>query len=91
MGWVITKARGNESAREQEKREGEQERHKGRGSQDRKGSQNEDAEKGGEERFSTFLFTSMAALVVTNWVFHSQIIECKIKELKLLHLNTQSH
>lgn len=30
MGWVITKARGNESAREQEKREGEQERHKGR-------------------------------------------------------------
>lgn len=66
MGWVITKARGNESAREQEKREGEQERHNGRGSQERKGSQNEDGEKGGEERFFTSVFTSVAAQVVAN-------------------------
>ena len=57
----------------------------------RKGAKMKTGEKRGEERFFTFLFTSMAPQVVTKWIFHSQIIECKIKELKLLHLNTQSH
>lgn len=84
-------SKGKWKIREQKKREREQERHNGRGRQEKKGSQNEDGEKRGEERFFTFLFTSIAAQVVTKWVFHSQIIECKIKELKLLPLNTQSH
>ena len=46
MGWVITKARGNERVREQKKRKREQERHNGRGRQEKKGSQNEDRGEG---------------------------------------------
>ena len=34
MGWVITKASGNERVREQKKRKREQERHNGRGRQE---------------------------------------------------------
>lgn len=44
--------------------------------------------KGGQSPF-TSVFTSVAAQIVTKCIFHSRSIECKIKELKILHLKTE--
>lgn len=65
MGWVITKARGNERLgnrrRGRENRRGTMEGEDRR----RKGAKMKTGEERGQERFFTFLFTSMAAQVVT--------------------------
>lgn len=65
MGWVITKARGNE--RLENRRRGRENRRGTMEEEDRrrKGAKMKTGEKRGEERFFTFLFTSMAAQVVT--------------------------
>lgn len=90
MGWVITKARGNERL-ENRRRQREQERHNGRGRQEKKGSQNEDGGKRERRDFSLFCSLQWLHKLSLNESFIPRLLNAKIKELKLLPLNTQSH
>ena len=79
MGWVITKARGNERVREQKKRKREQERHNGRGRQ----------ESLGVEPWSTLTFGCLGDLAQFMSSERSSLLEEDKNAPSLLFLQNQ--